>query len=114
MSKNSTSKRQEVASDAVSAGIEAGYNIFRFIPRMVKDNQKFYVFGRYEYYNSMAKMESGTSLGWCERQVVKAGINWFPIPQVVVKADYSIGILKKAYNNEPSINLGIAYVGWFK
>lgn len=114
MSKNSTSKRQEVASDAVAAGVEAGYNIFGVIPSMNKRNQKFYVFGRYDYYDSMARMENSTPLGWCGRQKITAGVNWFPIPQIVVKADYSLGILEKKYNNEPAINLGIAYVGWFK
>lgn len=114
MSKNSTSKRQEVASDAVAAGAEAGYDIFGLIPKMRADKQKFYVFGRYDYYDSMAKMENSTSLKWCQRQVVSAGINWMPIPQIIVKADYSCRILDRRYNNEPSINIGIAYAGWFK
>ncbi len=114
MSKNSTSKRQEVASDAVAVGVEGGYDIFGLIPRMKRDGQKFYVFGRYDWYDSMARMESGTSLDWCGRQIITAGINWFPIPQIVVKADYSYGILGHKYNNEPAINLGVAYVGWFK
>lgn len=114
MSKKSTSKRQEVASDAYSVGIEAGYNIFGLIPQLNSRNQKFYVFGRYDAYDSMARMESGSSLGWCGRQKITAGINWFPLPQIVVKADFSYGILRKKYNNEPAINLGVAYVGWFK
>lgn len=114
MSKNSTSKRQEVASDAVAAGAEAGYNFFGLSRDLTKKNQKFYVFGRFDYYDSMAKMESGTPLPWCKKQIVTAGINWFPIPQIVVKADWTYRILDKKYNNEPSINLGIAYVGWFK
>lgn len=114
MSKNSTSKRQEIASDAVAAGIEVGYDIFHVIPRMHADNQKFFIFGRYDYYDSMAKMENSTPLEWCGRHKVSAGINWFPIPQVIVKADYTYGFLDRKYNNEPAINLGIAYVGWFK
>lgn len=113
MSKNSTSKRQEIASDAIAAGIEVGYNIFGLIPKMTVSNQKFFVFGRYDYYDSMAKMESGTPLGWCGRHKISAGVNWYPIPQVVVKGDYSYGILERKYNNEPSINIGIAYTGWF-
>lgn len=112
MSKNSTSKRQEVASDVVIAGVEAGYDFFSLIPKLAR--QKLYVFGRYDYYDSMAKMESGTALQWCRRNKVSAGINWMPIPQIVVKADYTYGILDKKYNNEGAINLGIAYVGWFK
>lgn len=114
MSKNSTSKRQEVASDALAAGVEAGYDIFSLIPRMRADRQKFCVFGRYDYYDSMAKMEEGTPLKWCGRHKISAGVNWYPIPQIVVKGEYTYGILDKKYNNEPAINLGIAYSGWFK
>lgn len=114
MSKNSTSKRQEVASDALAAGVEVGYDIFRLIGSMRADKQKFFLFGRYDYYDSMAKMENSTPLQWCGRHKVSAGLNWFPVPQVVVKAEYTYGILDKKYNNEPAINLGIAYTGWFK
>lgn len=103
MSKNSTSKRQEVASDAIAAGIEAGYNIFEPMQKMKQSGQKFYVFGRYDYYDPMAKMESGTSLKWCKRSKLSAGFNWMPISQIIVKGDYSYSILDKKYNNEPSI-----------
>lgn len=114
MSKNSTSKRQEVASDAVAAGVEAGYDIFSLFPKMSAKGQKFSVFGRYDYYDSMAKMESGTPLKWCKRSKFSAGINWMPVPQVIVKGDYSYGMLDRRFANEPSLNIGIAYVGWFK
>lgn len=114
MSKNSTSKRQEVASDAVAAGVEAGYDFFGLIPRMQRSNQKFYIFGRYDYYDSMAGMSNSTPLEWCGRHKVSAGINWMPVPQVIVKADYTCGFLAKKYNNEPAVNIGVAYVGWFK
>ena len=114
MSKNSTSKRQEVASDAVAAGFEAGWDLFSAIPKLRADRQRLYIFGRYDYYDSMAKMESGSSLGWCGRHKVSAGLNWYPIPQIVLKGEYSYGILEKKYNNEPAISLGIAYCGWFK
>lgn len=114
MSKNSTSKRQEVASDVVALGMEAGYDVFSLSRKMSEKKQKFYVFGRYEYYDSMAKMESGASLQWCKRSKVTAGFNWLPLPQIIVKGDYSCGILNKKYNNEPAVNLGIAFVGWFK
>lgn len=114
MSKNSTSKRQEVASDAVIAGVEAGYDIFSLIPKMKAANNKFYVFGRYDYIDPMAKMESGTPLEWCKRNKISAGVNWMPIPQIIVKGDYTYSFLDSKYCNEPAINIGIAYVGWFK
>lgn len=114
MSKNSTSKRQDVASEAVAAGIEVGYDIFSTLASKRVRGQKFYVFGRYDYYDSMAKMDSATALEWCGRHKLSAGVNWYPLPQVVVKGEYTYGMLSSQYNNEPSINIGIAYVGWFK
>ena len=41
------------------------------------------------------------------------GINYFPIKQVVVKAEYSHRFLKELYNDEPSLNIGVGYEGWF-
>ena len=41
------------------------------------------------------------------------GFNYFPLPQIVVKGEYSTRLLKQQYNNAPSISLGIAYEGFF-
>ncbi len=113
MSKNSVSKRQRVGSAAIAAGIEAGYNIFGLVPAYANTAKKLYVFGRYDYYDSQYKMEKDPKNNWCGRQRVAAGLNYYPLPQIVVKGEYAIGILDKRYNNEPSISLGIAYSGWF-
>jgi hypothetical protein len=43
-----------------------------------------------------------------------AGINYHPIKQIVVKAEYSKRLLKSLYNDEPSVNIGVAYEGFFK
>lgn len=114
MPKGSSSKKQEVASDACCAGIEAGYDIFGAIPSMRASGQRFYVFGRYDYYNSMQKTDGVTALAWCKRHQVGGGINYYPIRDIVVKAEYVYGILDRRYNNEPSLKIGIAYCGWFK
>ena len=50
---------------------------------------------------------------WTERHVFSAGLNYYPIPQIVIKADYSLRMLKTPYNNEPSLNIGVAYEGFF-
>lgn len=114
MSKNSTSKRQAVASDAIAAGVEAGYDIFSIMHSHTVANQRLYVFGRYDYYDSMYKTESGiTNLNWCKRQNVTVGVNWYPIKQVIVKGEYSNRLMDKPYNNEPSVSIGIAFSGWF-
>ena len=114
MPKSSTSKRQEVASDAVCAGIEAGYNLFSLSPKLTCGGQRFYLYGRYDYYDSMARVDGTTSLGWCRRHKISAGVNWYPIKQIVVKGEYTYGILRRQYNNEPQLAIGIAYTGWFK
>ncbi|MDE5708821.1 MAG: hypothetical protein K2I32_05180 [Alistipes sp.] len=51
---------------------------------------------------------------WCGRQRVAAGINYYPIKNIAIKAEYSVGLLKSPFNNEPALSLGIAYSGIFK
>ena len=50
---------------------------------------------------------------WTNRKIVAAGINYFPLPQVCVKAEYNQRIFHSKYNNEPAVNIGIAYQGFF-
>jgi hypothetical protein len=113
MTTKSPSKRQKVASDAIALGIEAGYDIFHNIPRFHNSKQHLYIFGRYDYYDSMYKVDGNTDDTWCGRQRVAVGLNYFPMSQIVIKGEYAIGILDSKYNNEPSISLGVAYSGWF-
>lgn len=113
-SKNSPSPRTNVASDAIAMGFEAGYDIFSQIDKLAKKKQKLYVFGRYEYYDSMYKtVKDVTESEWCGRQKIVGGLNYFPLKQVVIKAEYSAGILKSQYNNENSFSIGVAYAGLF-
>lgn len=108
---DSPSPKTNVASSAVSAGVEVGYDIFA--PLKVK-NQRLYVFGRYDYYDSMHSTTGGIlKYDWCSQNRLTAGINYFPIKQIVVKAEYAYGWMRKPYNNEPAINIGIAYAGFF-
>lgn len=115
MRKDSPSPKQAIASNALAAGIEAGYNLFSRISQMKDTDQKLYIFGRYDYYDSMFKTAKGISdYDWCGRQRIAGGINYFPIKDIVIKGEYSIGLLKKGYNNEPSLSLSVAYSGFFK
>jgi hypothetical protein len=41
------------------------------------------------------------------------GVKYYPMKQIAVKAEYSHRFLKGQYNNEPSLNIGIAYEGFF-
>ena len=102
-----------VSKNAYAVGIEAGYDIFSQIRQMREDKQKLYVFGRYEQYNPYASKTKGTDYGYTEVKRLAAGVNYMPLPQVVVKAEYSRRLLKSIYNDEPSINIGVAYQGFF-
>lgn len=115
MRNDSPSPKQAIGSDAISAGVEAGYNLFGIGNNDKLQSQSLYLFGRYEYYDSMYKTE-GTiqDAAWCGRQHVAVGLNYRPISDIVIKAEYSIRLLDKAFNNEPSFSIGIAYSGLFK
>ena len=102
-----------VSKNAYAVGIEAGYNIFSQIESLRKDNQKLYVFGRYEQYNPYASKTKGTDYGYTEVKRMAVGVNYHPVPQLVIKAEYSKRFLKSIYNDEPSLNIGVAYEGWF-
>lgn len=102
-----------VSKNAFAYGIEAGYNIFSQIEKLRQDNQKLYLFGRYEHYNPYASKTKNTSYDYTNVQRMAVGINYYPVKQIVVKAEYSHRFLKSQYNNEPAINIGVAYEGWF-
>ena len=126
MRKGSVSSKQWVASDAIAAGIEAGYDFFSLNHTLREKGHRFYVFGRYEYYDSMFRYDGKRdyTYAWCGRQRAAVGINYFPIPQVAVKAEFAYGILNKGmradgtlgkiYNDEPQIAIGVVYAGLFK
>lgn len=114
LSKNTPSPRTNIASAALCTGFEVGYDIFSQIPKIAEKKQKMYIFGRYEYYDSMYKVPTDISKNdWCQRQRIVGGLNYYPIKDVVIKAEYSAGLLKSPYNNENSLSIGIAYAGFF-
>lgn len=102
-----------VSKNAFAYGIEAGYNVFSQIEKLRQDNQKLYLFGRYEHYNPYASKTKNTSYDYTNVKRMSVGINYYPVKQIVVKAEYSHRFLKSQYNNEPAINIGVAYEGWF-
>ena len=102
-----------VSKNAYAVGIEAGYDVFSQIPKMRQDDRKLYVFGRFEAYNPYASDTKGTAYDYTAVKRVAAGINYHPVPEVVIKAEYSKRLLKSIYNDEPSLNIGVAYEGFF-
>ena len=109
----SPAKKSRVGKNAVALGIEAGYDLFSLSTKLRNDNQKFYLFGRYEYYDSYVPEKNQPEYAYTDKQRIAAGFNYYPIPQIAVKGEYSHRFLKSAYNDEPSISIGIAYQGFF-
>lgn len=104
--------RSLVGEEAVAAGAELAYDIFHSMKRT--GDRKLFVFGRYDYYDSYIPYEGAlTDYQWTERHVVTAGLNYYPIKQVVIKAEFAERFLKSQYNNEPMFSLGVAYSGFF-
>ena len=102
-----------VSKNAYAIGIEAGYDVFSQIQKLREDNQKLYIFGRYEQYNPYACNTKGTAYDYTEVKRMAVGVNYHPVHQIVIKAEYSKRFLKSLYNNEPSVNIGVAYEGFF-
>ena len=126
MRKGSVSSKQWVASDALAAGMEIGYDFLSLSNNAKVNRHKLYLFGRYDYYDSMFRYDNKPTdmYAWCGRHRAAVGINYFPIKQIGVKAEFSYGILKqgtradgtrgKIYNDEPQIAVGIVYAGFYQ
>lgn len=97
-------------SHGIATMVEAGYDVFSQIPSLRADNQKLYVFGHFEYYDSYVH---GATKTWTNRRIWAAGVNYYPLPQISVKAEYNYRDLRGIYNDEPALNIGICYEGFF-
>lgn len=112
MSAASPSPRNAVGSDAIVGSFEIGYD---FLHPLRKVDDKCYVFAHYEYYDAMFKVAPGiTDYPWVGKHRIAVGFNWYPINEIIVKAEYSHRFYEKPFNNEPSVTFGIAFAGWFE
>ena len=102
-----------VGKNAIAIGVEAGWDLFSQINKLREDGQKLYIFGRYDYYNPYMPAADQYTYEYTRKQRIAAGLNYHPLPQIVVKGEYSYRFLRTGYNNEPSISIGIAYQGYF-
>lgn len=114
------SRLTPIAKNAVSYGGELGVNIASFFSE-AKKVPVIYPFARYEYYNPQEKGESKQTMDKrCQVSAWTAGVNWFALPNLVVKADYTTRQIASSkvfgtgkYNSENEFSIGIAYIGWF-
>lgn len=112
-----------IGSNALSYSIEAGYDIMSQINKL-RGKQRFYLFGRFEHYDTMASGTYRSQYRYCAPYRLIVGLNYHPIRQIVVKAEYAYRYFQKPnnnglnadsplyvqpYNNEPSVSLCIGY-----
>ena len=115
-----------IGKNALAYAIEAGYNVFSQIPKL-KD-EKLFVFGRFEHYNTMASGTYTSMYKYTKKYRYAFGVNYQPVKQITIKGEYSYRffekpnnnglasdspLYKQPYNNEPSVSLGVTYTGWF-
>jgi len=117
-----------IGSSAFAYAIEAGYDVFSQIHKMKRLNEKLFVFGRFEQYNTMASGTYKSMYKYTKKYRCVVGLNYSPLKQITIKGEYSYRffdkpnnngltsdspLYKQPYNNEPSISLGVTYTGWF-
>ena len=115
-----------IGSSALAYAVEAGYNLFSQIPKL--EDEKFFVFGRFEHYNTMASGTYKEMYKYTKKYRAVVGVNYQPVKQVTIKGEYAYRffekpdnnglasdspLYKQPYNNEPSVSIGVTYCGWF-
>lgn len=109
-----------VAKKALAYGVEVGANL-KGIFYNGRRGPVFFPFARYEYYNPQQEPDEGKTVDVrCQVAKWTWGLNWFALPNLVVKADYTtrhIGtdnpFKTTDYAPENEFSIGIAYCGWF-
>lgn len=119
-SKSPYSRMGPVAKRAVDWSAEVGVNLKALFPG-IKGFPTIYPFVHYNYYNPQEECEAGlVADNRCQVSLWSFGLNWKPLPNLVVKADYTTrqpGTSKlfgtSDYNSENELRIGVAYQLWF-
>ena len=76
---------------------------------------RIFPFVRHEYYNTMQEVAEGiTADKRFQVHTTTIGCNYYALPNVVVKADYTHRQIGGGnYNSENQVSVGLAYIGWF-
>ena len=111
---------RKVAGTALTYGAEVGMNL-KALTGLAKCPTT-YPYIRYEYFSPQHKAAEGVSIDErCHVSKWQAGLNYFALPNLVIKAAYSnrrIGTRRvfgygKPYNRENEFSIGVAYTAWF-
>lgn len=106
-----------VGENAWDASIEAGVDllqIFKQSNNPTIKQSKLWLFGRYDHYDSFVPADGWADVEWAERQVVSAGVNYYPLPEIAIKVEGGVRLLSSQYNNEPYCAIGVTWAGFFK
>lgn len=109
LSNNLNVKRTPVAKNALGYYAELGYNIFAFYK--TSTTKKLFLFGRYDYYDSMYKTIGNVfnNPRW-ERSVITVGANYLIHPNINLKGHYAVNTLGLASENkEKTFLLGMGF-----
>lgn len=90
----------------MSAALEVGYDMFSLNSRL-NGNQKLYVFGRYAWNEHHNHAENNDASVWNRGQRFSVGLNWMPIPSIVVKGECGFG-----FGSDPTRCFAGVSVGW--
>ena len=105
LSNNLGVKRTPVGSEAQSWYVETGYDLFG------QRSQSLVLFGRYDHYDPMHATEGLVfdNPRW-DRESWTLGVNYLPIPNIILKAEYNQRELDlDTDNNEDTFALGVGY-----
>jgi hypothetical protein len=87
--------------------LEAGYDVFSLLPTV---KQALIPFVRYERLNTQQNVTAGATADLAnQRSIVTLGLNYKPIHQVVIKADFSINT-NGADTGRNQFDLGLGYL----
>ena len=113
LSNNLNVKRTPIGSSALGGYVEAGYDILSLFREKASSDNGLEVFGRYDYYDTMASV-AGVIFDnprW-ERSVWTFGFNYHVHPQLVFKSHYSLRRLAAAVENRENtfaVGFGFQY-----
>ncbi len=113
------SRLTPVAKNALSYGVEIGFNFGNVFS--IAGCPTFIPFARYEYFNPQGSVDKPYSPDHrLEVSKWMVGLNWNPLPNLVVKTDYSMRQIgtskvfgKGSFNSENEFSISVAYIGWF-
>ena len=104
----SKAKGQTIGSENYGWYTEVGYDI---LPHLIANTQQYLApFFRYEQMDTLAKVPNGFSdNGSLNRQIYQFGLQYKPIPNVVIKADYRNFEAQKSIVAD-DVNLGFGFI----